>query len=124
MKQGSKTYRNQKFGVLCAKCIAAIGLCHSFVNDPVLLKANNQEALTSSTSLGDTNEESKADPDGNGVRYGKDKSDHTLEFLAIPQFETLPIERTDYGSFAVRLKEIVTDLTLKTEEKPKNYYFT
>ena len=41
LKQGSKTYRNQRFGVLCAKCIASIGLCHSFVNDPVLLKATN-----------------------------------------------------------------------------------
>ena len=85
---------------MCAKCIAAIGLCHSFVNDPVLLKATNQEALTSSTNLTDQNEENKADPEGPGgapnviksdyhnplvnMRYGKDKSDHTLEFLAIP----------------------------------------
>ena len=110
-------------------------MCHSFVNDPVLLKATNQEALTSSTTLGDSNEETK-EPEGPNalksdyhnplinMKYGKDKSDHTLEFLAIPQFLQLPIERLDFGSFATRLKEIVTDLTLKTEEKPKNYYFT
>ena len=125
--------------MLCAKVIAAIGLCHSFVNDPVLLKANNQEALTSSNCLGEAGEEAKGDPEGNNgpnviksdyhnpiinMKYGKEKSDHTLEFLAIPQFDTLPIERVDFGTFALRLKSIVTDLTLKTEEKPKNYYFT
>ena len=58
------------------------------------------------------------------MKLGKDKNDHTLEYLAIPQFHKLPIERQDFGLFALRLKEIVTDLTHKTEEKPKNYYFT
>lgn len=32
---------------MSGKVIAAIGLCHQFVNDPVLLRATNQEAFTS-----------------------------------------------------------------------------
>lgn len=35
---------------MCGKVIAAIGLCHQFVNDPVLLRATNQEALTQQMS--------------------------------------------------------------------------
>lgn len=46
LKQRSSTYKNQKIGQMCGKVIAAIGLCHQFVNDPVLLRATNQEALT------------------------------------------------------------------------------
>ena len=39
--------KNREIGTKCAKVIAAIGLCHQFVNDPVLLRATNQEAFTS-----------------------------------------------------------------------------
>ena len=50
---------------MSGKVIAAIGLCHQFVNDPVLLRATNQEAFTAqdhmqSESMNmDDNEESK-----------------------------------------------------------------
>jgi hypothetical protein len=45
LKKNCNTAKNQKFGVICARIIAAIGFCHSFVNDPILLKATNQETL-------------------------------------------------------------------------------
>jgi hypothetical protein len=45
LKQNCNTAKNQQFGVICARVVAAIGFCHSFVNDPILLKATNQETL-------------------------------------------------------------------------------
>ena len=32
-------------GFICARVIAAIGIFHSFVNDPIQLKATNQQTL-------------------------------------------------------------------------------
>lgn len=52
------------------------------------------------------------------------KMENTLEVLAVTSFSKLPIQTEDYLTFAANLNEIVTDLTMKTEEKPKNFYFT
>jgi hypothetical protein len=41
LKQKCKTDKNQQFGIICARIVGAIGFCHSFVNDPILLKATN-----------------------------------------------------------------------------------
>ena len=41
LKQRSASRRNQEIGQMSGKVIAAIGLCHQFVNDPVLLRATN-----------------------------------------------------------------------------------
>jgi len=43
LSQKYKTENNRKLSVVCARCIACIGLCHPFVNDPLLLKASNQK---------------------------------------------------------------------------------
>ena len=133
---------------MCGRVIAAIGLCHSFVNDPVLLRATNQEALTSQDQIfsqdqhfygvQDNEEESKEQPKGPNVIHSEHynpltnmkykerdmKSESTLEGLAVPSFTKLPIEVEDHLSFAQNLHEILTDLTNRTEEKPKNFYFT
>lgn len=58
------------------------------------------------------------------MKYKENKSESTLEALAVPSFETLPVETSDHLAFAQNLNNIVTDLTMKTEEKPKNFYFT
>jgi len=55
---------NFVLSVLCAKCIAQIGLQHTFVNHPTLLRANNQEAIATQ-SLSD--EESKDQLQNTGV---------------------------------------------------------
>ncbi len=41
LKQDMSSEQSTELGVLCAKVVGLLGLCHSFVNDPVLLKANN-----------------------------------------------------------------------------------
>lgn len=52
------------------------------------------------------------------------KPENTLETLAVPSFAKLPIETQDFLAFAKNLNEVLTDLTNKTEEKPKSFYFT
>ena len=52
------------------------------------------------------------------------KTESTLEVLAVPSFSKLPIEMEDHLSFAKNLQEILNELTAKTEEKPKSFYFT
>ena len=55
------------------------------------------------------------------------KPENTLEVLAVPSFAKLPIETKepqDFLAFAQNLNEILTDLTNKTEERPKSFYFT
>jgi len=42
LKHDTRSDQSNELGVLAAKVVGLIGLCHSFVNDPVLLKANNQ----------------------------------------------------------------------------------
>lgn len=99
------TENNWELSILCAKCIAQIGLCHSFVIQPTLLRANNQEAIAIQ-SLG--SEETK---DQSGVpnvtksdyynpvinmKYRQTQHDSTLEFLAFPHLKNLPIERHDF----------------------------
>ena len=54
----------------------------------------------------------------------ENKMENTLEVLAVPSFSKLPIQTEDFLTFAQNLNEIVTDLTMKTEEKPKSFYFT
>ena len=144
LKQRSSTCKNHRIGVMSGKVIAAIGLCHQFVNDPVLLRATNQEALTSQSQVfsqdarddnDNDQEESKEQAAPNVIRsehynplvnmkYKENKSENTLEVLAVPSFSQLPIETQNHLAFAENLNEIVTDLTMKTEEKPKNFYFT
>ena len=51
LKQRSKSSKNQSIGIMSGKVLAAIGLCHNFVNDPLLLRATNQEALTSQEQI-------------------------------------------------------------------------
>ena len=58
------------------------------------------------------------------MKYIENKSDNTLEVLAIPSFSQLPIEMESALNFAQNLHGIVTELTQKTEEHPKNFYFT
>ena len=41
LKHKSDSQKNIEFGILCAKVVAAIGLCHNFAHDPVKLKATN-----------------------------------------------------------------------------------
>jgi hypothetical protein len=55
---------NLELSILCAKCVAQIGLCHTFVNQPTLLRANNQEALATQSI---SNEESKDQITNSGV---------------------------------------------------------
>lgn len=89
---------------MSGKVIAAIGLCHQFVNDPVLLRATNQEAFTSQSQVfsqdaRDDNdmEDSKDQAAPNVIRsehynplvnmkYKENKSENTLETLAVPSF--------------------------------------
>lgn len=52
LKQSSDSRKSIDFGVICAKVIAFIGLCHPFVTDPVLLKANNQSTIRQGDLLG------------------------------------------------------------------------
>lgn len=58
------------------------------------------------------------------MKYGANRSDNTLEVLAIPSFSQLPIDMESPLDFARNLHGIVTELTQKTEELPKNFYFT
>jgi len=144
LKQQYKNKKNKEFAILCAKCIASIGLCHSFVNDPVLLKASNQSTITSHTkSVEETKDDDKNAHNGGApnmaksdyhnplinMKYkddngDKNKRDFTLELLAVPIFGKIPLERTKDVEFACCLKNKVFEMTLETEEKPKNYYFT
>jgi hypothetical protein len=41
LKQKCKTDKNQQFGIICARVVGAIGFCHSFVNESIMLKATN-----------------------------------------------------------------------------------
>jgi hypothetical protein len=45
LKQVDKSPKAIDFGVACAKVIAFIGICHPFVTDPILLRANNQSLI-------------------------------------------------------------------------------
>ena len=45
LKHDTRSDQSNELGVVTAKVVGLIGLCHSFVNDPVLLKANNQWSL-------------------------------------------------------------------------------
>ncbi len=45
MPQDYKQEKSRKLSIICAKCVAAIGLCQPFVNDPLTLKATNQVTL-------------------------------------------------------------------------------
>ncbi len=45
MPQDYKQEKSRKLSIICAKCVAAIGLCQPFVNDPLTLKATNQITL-------------------------------------------------------------------------------
>ena len=58
------------------------------------------------------------------MKYKQQKHDNTLEILAFPSIERFPIERKNVAVFAEKLKDIVLELTLKTEEKPKNFFYT
>ncbi len=41
MPQDYKQEKSRKLSIICAKCVASIGLCQPFVNDPLTLKATN-----------------------------------------------------------------------------------
>lgn len=41
VKHTFTTEKSEKLAIICARCIAYIGLCHPFVNDPLILKATN-----------------------------------------------------------------------------------
>lgn len=58
------------------------------------------------------------------MKYKEQKRDNTLELLAIPTFNNMPIERVDFTDFAKSLVEIVQNMALTTEERPKNFFFT
>ena len=52
------------------------------------------------------------------------KRDNTLELLAVPTFNNMPLERTEFTEFAKQLVDIVSNMALQTEERPKNFFFT
>lgn len=89
---------------MTAKCIAAIGLCQPFVNDPLTLKATNQTTLvgkkkTAQEAAKQATEESaqhsgiiKSDyfnPLTNLQKYKQSGQDNTLEYLAVPSLNDL-----------------------------------
>ena len=41
MPQDYRSDKSRKLSIICAKCVASIGLCQPFVNDPLTLKATN-----------------------------------------------------------------------------------
>ena len=101
-----------------------------------MLRANNQEAFAAQSL---SNEETKDQVNHTGapnviksdyhnplinMKYKQQKHDNTLEILAFPSIERFPIERKNVAVFAEKLKDIVLELTLKTEEKPKNFFYT
>ena len=51
-------------------------------------------------------------------------NDKTMELLAVPSFEKLPVERDDPVKFAKNLNEIIQSITQINYDKPKNFYFT
>lgn len=58
------------------------------------------------------------------MKYKLTQRDTTLEFLAFPTLKQLPIERRNFVEFAEFLKILVFETFQKTEEKPKNYYYS
>ena len=58
------------------------------------------------------------------MKYKETKRDNTLELLAVPNFKNMQLERTEYVVFAKCLAERVHTLSLETEERPKNFYFS
>lgn len=57
------------------------------------------------------------------MKYNLPTVDNTLELLAAPILNKLPIERTNQILFASHLKVIITELSHLSEEKPKNFFF-
>lgn len=94
-----------------------IGLCYHFVNDPILLKANNQQTFKLDQP-GDT-EETKGEGEKlitaqservnplTNMKYNLEIVDNTLELLAAPVLNKLPIERVNQVLFAQNLKKII-----------------
>jgi len=41
------------------------------------------------------------------MKYKEQKRDNTLELLAVPTFNNMPIERVEFTAFAKSLQEIV-----------------
>ena len=103
---------NKTFAVLCAKCIAVIGLCYSFVNDSVRLKASN--SYTSQEIVENPSEKPKP----------KQARDNTLDLLAVPNFKIMPVERKDFVSFAEDVVGRVETLSMETEECPKDFCYS
>jgi hypothetical protein len=58
------------------------------------------------------------------MRYRQQKRDNTLEILAFPYLERLTLERKNMAQFAAKMKDTVLEVTMRTEEKPKNYFYT
>lgn len=58
------------------------------------------------------------------MKYRQQTRDSTLEFLACPSLKNFPIERKNFVSFADNLKDVVMDICMRSEEKPKNYFYT
>lgn len=133
LKQSSDSQKSVDFGVICAKVIAFIGLCHPFVTDPILLKANNQSTIRqgelhgqsskSETEVITTAQSERVNPVTNMAYYKQQSVDNTLELLAVPSLNKLPLERDRPIVFATKLREIIGELTQLNEQKPKNYYF-
>jgi len=58
------------------------------------------------------------------MKYKEQKRDNTLELLAVPTFNNMPIEREYFTDFAKALLDIVTSMALTTEDRPKDFFFT
>jgi hypothetical protein len=106
MPQDYRHEKSRKLSIICAKCVASIGLCQPFVNDPLTLKATNQVTLVGKKrELHETQRQGedsgnpgiiKSDyfnPLTNIQKYKTQSQDNTLELLAIPSFNDLMIER-------------------------------
>lgn len=56
------------------------------------------------------------------MKYNLQTVDNTLELLAAPVLNKLPILRTEYIDFAENLYKIIKEMSHLSEEKPKNFF--
>lgn len=113
LNQSYETEKSKQLSILCAKCIACIGLCQPFVNDPLTLKATNQETQILRKNITDTQKSEQCgaqsitrsdyyNPTTNlkmKKKPGQD-DDNIIDLLAVPSFSDLALERKDPIKFA------------------------
>lgn len=56
------------------------------------------------------------------MKYNLTQVDNTLELLAAPILNKLPILRVEHIQFAQNLHNIIQELSHLSEEKPKNFF--